>query len=146
MGVGWSGFWIASRGTVLGDRWGGSENIISDMNEEIADAMIKRFMGIWRIDEMELWDTDFLNMLGPANITFDDDALGSFEFGAVVGYIDCRYSERDGKPFVEFSWQGHNDMDDDCGRGWGMIADDGTLHGRIFFHRSDDSALTAKRF
>jgi len=27
-----------------------------------------------------------------------------------------------------------------------MIADGGTLHGRIFFHRSDDSAFTAKRF
>ena len=62
--------------------------------------MIKRFKGIWRIEEMEVWDRDFVNMLGPANITFDDDALGSFEFGAVVGYIDCRYSERDGKPFV----------------------------------------------
>ena len=52
----------------------------------------------WRGDE------DFMNLLGPANMTFDDDALGSFEFGAVVGFIDCRFSERDGKPFVEFSW------------------------------------------
>jgi hypothetical protein len=31
-------------------------------------------------------------------------------------------------------------------REWGMIADGGTLHGRIFFHRSDDSEFTAKRF
>ncbi len=112
----------------------------------MSNAMIERFKGFWRFEEMELWDEDFINLLGPANITFDDDALGSFEFGAVVGFIDCRFSERDGKPFVEFSWQGKNDTDDDCGRGWGMIADDGNLHGRIFFHYSDDSAFTAKRF
>ena len=109
----------------------------------MGNAMIERFKGFWRFEEMELWDEDFMNLLGPANITFDDDALGSFEFGAVVGFIDCRFSERDGKPFVEFSWQGKNDTDDDSGRGWGMITDEGNLHGRIFFHCSDDSAFTA---
>ena len=112
----------------------------------MGNAMIERFKGFWRFEEMELWDEDFMNLPGPANPTFEDDALRSFEFGAVVGLIDCRFSERDGKPFVEFSWQGKNDTDDDCGRGWGMIADDGNLHGRIFFHYSDDSAFTAKRF
>ena len=56
------------------------------------------------------------------NITFDDDGLGSFQFIAVVGFIDCQFSERDGHPLVEFSWQGHDDNDDACGRGWGIIA------------------------
>jgi hypothetical protein len=105
--------------------------------------MDKRFFQFWRIEEMELWAGDVLNLLGPANITFDDDGLGSFQFVAVVGFTDCRFSERDGLPFVEFSWQGHDDNDDSCGRGWGIIEGDGKLRGRIFIHCADDSTFTA---
>ena len=82
----------------------------------------KRFEGVWRIEEMEVWGDHSLNLLGPANITFDDDGLGSSQFIAVVGFIDSRFSERDGRPLVEFSWQGHDDNDDACVRGWAMIA------------------------
>ncbi len=53
--------------------------------------MDKRFSGVWRIEEMEVWDNDSLNFLGRANITFDDDGLGSFQFVAVVGFIDCQF-------------------------------------------------------
>ncbi|MCH7916186.1 MAG: hypothetical protein IH856_24640 [Deltaproteobacteria bacterium] len=112
---------------------------------ELGDEKDKRFEGAWRIEEMEVWGDDSLNLLGPANITFDDDRLGSFQFVAVVGFIDCQFSERDGKPLVEFSWQGHDDSDDACGRGWAIIEGDGKLRGRIFIHCADDSAFTAKR-
>ena len=105
----------------------------------------KRFEGVWRIEDMEVSGDDSLNLLGPANITFDDDGLGSFQFVAVVGFIDCRFSERDGKPLVEFSWQGRDDSDDASGRGWSMIEGNGELRGRIFIHCADDSAFTAKR-
>ena len=63
----------------------------------MGDAMDKRFSGAWRIEEMEVWGGNDLDLLGPANITFDDDGLGSFQFVAVVGFTDCRFSERDGK-------------------------------------------------
>lgn len=105
----------------------------------------KHFEGVWRIEEMEGWGEDSLNLLGPANITFDNDGLGSFQFVAVVGFMDCRFSRRDGRPLVEFSWQGHDDSDDACGRGWAIIKDDGKLGGRIFIHCADDSAFVAKR-
>ncbi len=107
--------------------------------------MDKRFSGGWHIEEMELWDGHALDLLGPANITFDDDGLGSFQFVAVVGFIDCRFSERDGMPLVEFSWQGHDDGDDASGRGWGIIEGDRKLRGRIFNHQADDSGFIANR-
>ena len=107
--------------------------------------MDKRFSGGWRIEEMELWVGEDMDLLGPANITFDDDGLGSVQFVAVVGIIDCYFSERGGLPLVEFSWQGHDDNDEACGRGWGIIEGDGKLRGRIFIHQADDSAFTAKR-
>ena len=112
---------------------------------EVALEMDKRFSGTWWIEEMEVWSGEDLDLLGPANITFDDDGLGSFQFVAVVGFTDCHFSERDGLPLVEFSGQGHDDSDEACGRGWGIIEGDGKLRGRIFIHQADDGAFTAKR-
>ena len=112
---------------------------------EMGDAMDRRFFGPWYIEEMELWGGDDLDLLGPANITFDDDGFGSFQFVAVVGCIDCYFSERNGMPLVEFSWQGHDDSADACGRVWGVIEGDGKLHGRIFSHWAGNSAFSAKR-
>jgi hypothetical protein len=48
-------------------------------------------LGRWRITEMELWDTDFVDLLEPAYITFEVTGGGEFAFGAVRGDLDCRY-------------------------------------------------------
>jgi len=93
---------------------------------------------------MELWDTTYIDLEGPAHITFDRDRLGSFQFGAVVGWIDYRLGSRDGNPVVEFSWEGRNDADPVCGRGWATV-DGNRLIGRLFFHNGDDSAFVALR-
>ena len=66
----------------------------------MSDAMDKRFSGTWFIEEMEVWGDDVLHLLGPANITFDDDGLGNFQFIAVVGFTDCQFSDREGKPLA----------------------------------------------
>jgi hypothetical protein len=93
---------------------------------------------------MELWDTAYLDLDGPAQINFDRDRLGSFQFGAVVGWIDYRLGTRDGNLAVEFSWEGRNDADPTCGRGWATI-DGNRLSGRLLFHNGDDSAFVALR-
>ena len=36
----------------------------------MSDAMDKRFSGIWRIDEMEVWGDDSLILLGPEMSAF----------------------------------------------------------------------------
>ncbi len=101
-------------------------------------------LGTWRISEMAVWDQDALDLLGPAHFIFDEDALGSFRFIAVEGDMDCRFGKKNGKPLVEFSWTGADDNDPACGRGWAVIDGD-LMTGRIFIHRGDDSAFTAKR-
>ena len=53
-------------------------------------------LGRWRITEMELWNTDFVDMLEPAYITFEAKGGGEFVFGAVRGDLDCRYGARMG--------------------------------------------------
>jgi hypothetical protein len=99
--------------------------------------------GRWRITEMELWEQDFLDLVVPAHITFDDDAMGSFQFGAVDGWLDCRFSTRDGLSFVEFSWEGNDDSDASCGRGWAKLLPEVGREGRLFIHQGDDSSFKA---
>jgi hypothetical protein len=53
--------------------------------------------------------------------------------------------ERDGRPCVEFSWEGNDECDPASGRGWAVLEEDGSLRGRIFFHLGDDSGFTAVR-
>lgn len=108
-------------------------------------ATPNEFEGGWRITEMEVWDTDYIDMVVPGHITFDDESMGTFQFGAVQGWLDCRWVERDGKCGVEFSWEGEDDGDSKCGRGWANLEADGSLKGRFFIHRGDDSWFTATK-
>jgi hypothetical protein len=63
----------------------------------------------------------------------------------VHGWLDCRFAERNDRPAVEFSWEGEDEGDQRCGRGWAMLMADGKLEGRLFFHMGDDSAFSAVR-
>ena len=70
-------------------------------------------LGKWRIVEMELWDSDFLDLVEPAYISFDAQGRGTFVFGAVQGGLHCRY----GPDSVRFTWQGFDEMDPVSGAG-----------------------------
>ncbi len=104
-----------------------------------------RFEGSWRITSMELWDKEAIELLGPGYFRFDEDRSGEFQFIAVRGWLDCGYGSRNGLPLVEFSWQGGDEGTEASGRGWAVIEGDGALSGRIFFHRGDNSAFTARQ-
>lgn len=95
--------------------------------------------------EMEQWDQEDIDLLGPGYFRFDDEQTGEFQFIAVRGWLDCRYGERDGKPFVEFSWQGDDEGTEASGRGWATVGNDGSLSGQIFLHQGDDSTFSAKK-
>ena len=86
-----------------------------------------------------------LNLVAPAFIEFAEDRSGSFGFIAVQGEMGYREMERDGRPGVEFSWEGNDECDPASGRGWAALKKDGSLCGRIFFHLGDDSGFTAVR-
>ena len=105
-----------------------------------------RIAGRWRITEAELWDCGALNLVAPAFIEFaEDGSSGSSGFIAVQGEMDSREVERDGRPGMEFSWEGNDEGDPASGRGWAVLEEDGSLRGRIFFHLGHDSGFTAVR-
>ncbi len=99
-------------------------------------------LGRWRITEMELWDTDFVDMLEPAYITFEAKGGGEFVFGAVRGDLDCRY----GPDGVRFTWEGFDEMDPAFGAGSAKCAPDGSLTGEICFYRGDESTFKARKW
>jgi hypothetical protein len=101
--------------------------------------------GRWRIIEMELWDSETIDLLGPAFIEINADGTGTFQFIAVEGNLDYRFNEPGTDPAVDFSWDGNDDGDPASGRGWINISPDGSLHGRVFFHMGDDSGFRATR-
>ncbi len=105
----------------------------------------KAFEGTWHIDEMEQWDREDIDLLGPGFFRFDEEQSGEFQFIAVRGWLDCRYGSRGGDALVEFSWSGDDEGTEASGRGWAVVDRDGMLNGRIFFHQGDDSAFTATK-
>ena len=65
-------------------------------------------------------------------------------FGYVRGNIGYQLTERDGKPAIEWTFEGMDEMDPCSGRGWAVREGD-ELHGMIFFHQGDDSGFVAKK-
>jgi hypothetical protein len=104
-----------------------------------------RVVGTWRIAEMDLWDHDAIELLGPALLEFRADGTGTLGFIAVEGYVDWKSSAGHATERVEFSWDGNDEGNAVSGCGWAEVAEDGSLHGRIFFHLGDDAGFRASR-
>jgi hypothetical protein len=105
------------------------------------------FLGYWKITKMEVWAQKYVDLVVPGFIEFaleDERLTGLFQFGTVIGWLDCRLRTVEGSTSVEWSWEGRNDTDPACGRGWATLVD-GELVGRLFIHCGDDSAFKARR-
>ena len=61
-------------------------------------------------------DQEAVDLVQPGFIEFDEDGLGELGFIAVTGDLDCRDADREGRPGVEFSWQGSDKGNDVSGR------------------------------
>jgi len=102
-------------------------------------------VGKWRITEMETWNRDAIDLVGPAFIEFTGQG-GQFHFIVVDGWMACRHKDKNGRPHVEFTWSGNDECDPASGHGWARMEKDGTLTGRIYIHQGDDSAFKATLF
>ncbi|WP_245551186.1 hypothetical protein [Nocardia niigatensis] len=102
--------------------------------------------GRWRIVEMENWERDAIELLGPGYIEFRADGTGEFAIIAVTGEMDCRPEQHDGGEGVGFSWEGNDECDPARGRGWAVVTGAGLLQGRLYFHFGDESGFRAVPF
>ena len=108
--------------------------------------MKKTYIGKWRIEDMELWDRDFIDLIAPGHLMVKKDGMGSLQFGAVEAQLDCRAEVVGGVERLDFSFEGGDEGDPVSGRGWAQVDGDGaTMKGRIYFHLGDDSGFTATK-
>jgi hypothetical protein len=105
----------------------------------------KAFAGRWRIVEMDNWDSDFLDLVEAAHLTFEGMSDGEIAVGALKGFLDVRYGARDGSACAEFSWEGNDENDPACDRGWVMIDTADRLVGHLYIHNGEESAFVCER-
>jgi hypothetical protein len=117
--------------------------VLDDTPRDRTRLRLVKIEGRWRIVEMELWDREAIDLVGPGFIEIRSDGTGSLRFIAVEGWMDIREVARAGLPGIEFSWEGNDEGDAAGGRGWATMSSDGSLSGRIYFHMGDDSSFTA---
>lgn len=102
------------------------------------------FIGRWRIVHTTTWGSREIHETAPAHVTFNKDRFGELHLLSVDGTVDHRIGDRDGKPGIEFSWEGCDEMDPVCGRGWAVLAGD-EIEGEIFIHGADGTWFQARR-
>jgi len=103
------------------------------------------FIGKWRITEMEQWDQEYIDLMGPGHLTIKAAGDGELQFGAIEAWIDCRVEQVNGVERLEFSFEGGDEGDPVCGRAWAQVKGR-VMTGRIYLHMGDDSNFTATRF
>ena len=101
-------------------------------------------VGRWLIESMTEWEREFIDEMVRGYFEFDREDSGSFQFGCVEGQVDYRLGERDGKPAIEFSWEGHDECEATLGRGW-LVLEDEELKGMVYTHFGDESGIVLKR-
>ena len=95
--------------------------------------------GQWRIIEMEVWDKDFLDLMGPARITIDARGQGEFSFGCVNGAFSALGVE----DALVALWTGNDEMDEASGEITIDLEPDGSLTCEICLEDGDESEFRA---
>ncbi len=108
----------------------------------MTDTLDCALIGKWRIVEADLWDRDYLDLMDPAHISFDDQGGGEVLFGCLNGALDCEYSPR----IIFFTWNGSDEMDEVDGDGSADLNDDGTVEIEFRYNNGDEAILKARKW
>ena len=91
---------------------------------------------------MAQWDRDYLDIDGPAHISFTRDGTGQLHFGCVDAGLEWKIEQSKGRGTFTFS--GFDEGDEVSGRGW-VKTDNDKLAGRLSFHLGDNSGFVAAK-
>jgi hypothetical protein len=104
--------------------------------------MKPQYIGTWRITEMDTWDADYVNLVGPGYLRIDREGGGFMQSGAVEAALDCRGGDGGANQRLEFTFQGFDEGDPVSGRGRATVSGS-QMTGHICFHRGEESGFTA---
>jgi hypothetical protein len=100
-----------------------------------------QLIGRWRIVEADIWDSDHLELCGPAIITITDQGRGKIAFGALQAGLEVEYN----RTSIGFTWEGFDEMDEVSGDGSAELLDDGSIEIEFAYRNGDEAILKAKR-
>ncbi len=103
------------------------------------------YLGTWRIREIGEHTREGIDLVGPAEVVFDKDGLGSIRIMSTQADLDCRFVDRAGEVFAEFTWVGYRGCATVSGRGWAHVLKTGGMMGHLYVHRQGDANFTAVR-
>ncbi len=103
------------------------------------------FLGTWRIREIGEHTPEDIDLAGPAEVVFVKDGLGSIRFISTQADLDCRFVDRAGEVFAEFTWAGYRGTARASGRGWAHVLKTDGMMGHLYVHRQGDANFTAVR-
>jgi hypothetical protein len=98
-------------------------------------------LGRWRIIQADLWDRNYLDLLGPACLTVQADGSGEITFGAMQASLSIGY----GLDNIDFTWTGTDEGDEVQGSGYAELLDNGSLQIEIAYQDGDEATLKAIR-
>ncbi len=107
--------------------------------------MNSQIVGLWHINEMEMWDEDYFNMDKQAFIQVKEDRLGNFQFGLVSAHLDGEVEKIKDEERFCFTWDGFDEMDSVSGSGWLKLVNHDRIEGKIKLHLGDSSLFWATR-
>jgi hypothetical protein len=105
------------------------------------DSRAKALLGKWRVTEMDLWDSDYIDMMGPGHILIGE-AGGEMAFGCVRIGLHCEY----GQESIFFSFEGSDELEEVSGDGDAELEEDGTLTDEVRFDNGDEATFRASRW
>lgn len=103
----------------------------------------KKFVGQWRIAELQGFDSAYVDLCGPAKMKLSPRGTGRMNFGAVELELDCKMDDRDER-VLRFSFEGLDEGDPICGHGYCLV-EGNEMMGRMFRHFGDEFGFKAKR-
>lgn len=110
-----------------------------ELNSSSKKKLLSKFVGLWHITEMEMWDAKYFNMERQAYLQVNSDGLGNFQFGLVVGQIDGEVEISGNNERFSFTWDGSDELDPVSGSGWISLHGIETIIGKIKIHLGDSS-------
>jgi hypothetical protein len=105
------------------------------------DSQNCKLVGRWRIIEADMWDRDYLDLVGPATMTIGERRAGEIVFGAIEAGLDIKYRLET----IRFTWEGSDEGDGISGAGSAELADDGSTAIEFTIHQGDEAVLKARR-
>ena len=104
-----------------------------------------KFVGLWHITEMEVWEADYFNMERQAYLEINSDGIGDFQFGLVTGQIDGEVEMSGNNERFSFTWDGSDELDPVSGSGWISLHGTDKIIGKIKIHLGDSSEFKGVR-